>query len=54
MLSNMLDRGETVTQALRDRAQVLRAERANVDGKIRNIIGFIESGAASPDDRGFV
>ena len=54
LLANMLDRSDAMTQALRDRAQALRTERTNVDGKIRNMIGFIEAGAASPDDRDFV
>ena len=54
LLASMLDRSETTTRALRDRLQALRTERTNVDGKIRNMIGFIEAGAASPDDRDFV
>jgi site-specific DNA recombinase len=54
LLAKMLDRSETVTQALRDRAQALRTERTNVDGKIRNMIGYIEADKASADDRDFV
>jgi site-specific DNA recombinase len=54
LLANLLDRSETTTRALRDRLHALRTQRTNVDGKIKNMIGFIEAGGASPDDRDFV
>lgn len=54
LLADMLDRSEGAFKELRDRLAAVRAERTAVEGRIRNIIGFIEAGAASADDREFV
>ena len=54
LLADMLDRSESALHDLRARLAALRTERTAVEGRIRNIVGFIEAGAASADDREFV
>jgi site-specific DNA recombinase len=54
LLADVLDSSESALHDPRARLAALHTERTAVEGRIRNIVGFIEAGAASADDREFV
>ena len=54
LLAGMLDRSESALDNLRARLTALRTEQTAVEGRIRNMVGLIEAGATSADDREFV